>query len=194
MSESKIADAKLVEQTLGGNREAFRQLVDKYMKLPISVAYGLTSDPEASRDIAQETFLDAHRQLSSLKNPEKFSSWIYGIARRKSIYWIRKERRTSERFTADTQEIGKYLADDKMSPLQELTHREQKKIILETLESLPEKFREVLVLRYLDDKSYIEISEAMGLTLANVDKRLSRAKAMLKEKLSRIIDKEDLPL
>nr|WP_275671709.1 sigma-70 family RNA polymerase sigma factor [Paenibacillus ginsengarvi] len=65
-------------------------MVNKYSKAVCSVAYGVTKDFHAAQDIAQETFLKASNQISKLQQPEKFGSWLYSIAKRKSIDYIRK--------------------------------------------------------------------------------------------------------
>lgn len=79
--DETLEDARLVELGLNGNRDAFGQLVTRYQSSICALAYSACADISHSEDLAQETFIVAWRKLSDLKEPAKFKSWLYGIAR-----------------------------------------------------------------------------------------------------------------
>jgi RNA polymerase sigma factor (sigma-70 family) len=81
MDAETLDDARLVELGLDGNRDAFGQLVARYQSSICALAYSACGDISHSEDMAQETFIIAWRKLSDLKEPARFKSWLYGIAR-----------------------------------------------------------------------------------------------------------------
>jgi len=168
-------DRELVERARGGDEKAFGALVEEYKGIVVAAAYSVTGDPEAARDIAQETFLDAYRILGTLRAPEKFGSWVWGIARRKAIYWVRKERRRSSARLSGDPEGG-----PSVDPADGLVLEEKKRAVLDAVWKLPKRYREVVVLRYIDEKPYDQIARILGLSPATVDKRLFRARVKLR--------------
>jgi RNA polymerase sigma factor (sigma-70 family) len=81
ISSSAHHDAELVNASLGGNRDAFGQIVTRYQSLICSLAYSATGSLSQSEDLAQEIFVTAWKQLAGLREPEKLRSWLCGIAR-----------------------------------------------------------------------------------------------------------------
>ena len=86
-------DADLVAESLGGNRDAFRQIVERYQTLICSVAYSATGNVSQSEDVAQETFLAAWTHLRSLREPGKLRAWLCGIVRNRIQRSLREEGR-----------------------------------------------------------------------------------------------------
>ena len=177
LSDAELVHAALAHRVPG----AFDLLVERYFNLTAAAAYALLSDAEAARDVAQDAFLEAARTLPLLREPAKFANWVYGIARRKAIYVLRRRKlhhqaleykQDAERALPPAEEAGAPLA-----------RQERAGEIRRALDQLPEIYREVLVLKYMDGRSYEEIATLLGLRQAAVDKRLTRAKAMLRESL-----------
>jgi RNA polymerase sigma factor (sigma-70 family) len=81
MNVAERNDADLVAESLGGSREAFREIVERYQTLICSLAYNATGNVSKSEDVAQETFLAAWTDLRSLREPDKLRSWLCGIVR-----------------------------------------------------------------------------------------------------------------
>ena len=86
-------DDLLVKRCLGGEKDAFGALVTKYKDAVYGLAYSKVHNFHDAQDIAQETFIDAYRNLRSLKRPHRFSSWIYTIAANRCRMWVRKQPR-----------------------------------------------------------------------------------------------------
>jgi RNA polymerase sigma-70 factor (ECF subfamily) len=177
LSDAELVHAALAHRVPG----AFDLLVERYFNLTAAAAYALLADAEDARDVAQDAFLEAARTLPLLREPAKFANWVYGIARRKAIYVLRRRKlhhqaleykQDEERALPPAEEAGAPLA-----------RQERAGEIRRALDQLPEIYREVLVLKYMDGRSYEEIATLLGLSQAAVAKRLTRAKGMLRESL-----------
>ncbi|MBI5388258.1 MAG: RNA polymerase sigma factor [Verrucomicrobia bacterium] len=81
MQKADTNDAELVSESLEGNRDAFRLIVERYQALISSLAYCATGDVSRSEDLAQETFVSAWKQLAALREPAKLRPWLCSIAR-----------------------------------------------------------------------------------------------------------------
>lgn len=177
------ADAELVLQAEQGVPGAFEVLMERYLSMVIGVAYSLLSDKEAAQDIAQDTFMEAAQTLTLLRERDKFGNWLYGIARRKASYVLRRRKMHHAAIQYKQQEEKTLPQQD--DPGAPIARRERNENIREALNQLPEIYREILVLRYIDGRSYEEIAAVLGVSLAAVDKRLMRGKSMLRESLRR---------
>ncbi|MCW8130335.1 MAG: sigma-70 family RNA polymerase sigma factor [Planctomycetota bacterium] len=177
------ADADLVLQAEQGVPGAFEVLMERYLSMVIGVAYSLLSDKEAAQDVAQDTFMEAAQTLTLLRERAKFGNWLYGIARRKASFVLRRRRMHRNAITYKQQEEKTFPPQD--DPGAPIARAERNENIRAALHQLPEIYREVLVLRYMDDRSYDEIASVLGISLAAVDKRLMRGKSMLREALRR---------
>ena len=189
-----ISDAALVHLALSGDRDAFCDLVRRYQNLAYGTAMGLLSDFDLAQDVAQESFLCAYEHLTKLKEPGLFAPWLRGIVRRQAYHAIRdiKQARslvnqfhlTVEPF-ANTPEPGSALHSS-----------EQRAIVREALERLDPKNREVVSLYYLDDMSYAEVAEFLGVTETTVKGRLQRGRHQLRKELKMVeetFNNEKLP-
>ena len=91
-----LSDAKLVQRTLAGDREAFGDLVERHRRTVFALAVQRGFQPAEADDVAQEVFLKAFRNLETLQKPSHFARWIYGIAAHVSADWVRRRRRLRE--------------------------------------------------------------------------------------------------
>lgn len=175
-------DAALVRDVLAGEDCAFEELVRRYQKMAVSIAYGMTGDYTHSQDLAQNAFLSAYKSIHTLKDHSKFKNWFYGVVRRTCIYWIRKQKNEYSIEGIDADGVI-FESNEARTPLAELTKEEEKNMIQQAVQDLPEKYREVILLFHFHSRSYEEIGDILGLTYAGVDSRLLRARNMLKDKL-----------
>lgn len=173
-------DALLVARTEAGDDEAYHRLVERYVGTVTGLAYAMLGDRETAQDVAQEVFGEGFRLLQTLREREKFGAWVCGIARRRSIYYLRQRKRSR---LVRSEGYESTAADPAPSPAESLERKEARAQVLEALASLPEKYRTVMVLKYVDGISYQRIAELLQIRIATVDKRLTRAKAMLRERL-----------
>ena len=183
-------DARLVERFCSGETQVFEALVERHMKLAGAVAYAVTGEFHASRDVVQESFLKVYTSLSSLKEPEKFKSWLRNVVRTTALDWRRRNKKGVQSLDAlETEDLAPE-APDAGPP--ELVHDqdELRRRVREEIEKLPESHREVVALKYLDGKSYEEIAALTGLSQATIESRLFRARQKLKTTLERFLGPE----
>jgi RNA polymerase sigma-70 factor (ECF subfamily) len=170
-------DAELVRRSLNGDRTAFGELAEHYSRQVVAVTYALVRDREKARDLAQEAFLEAYNGLRKLREAARFGSWLVGIARRRCIYQIRRERRQARALAARS-ELPRQTPP---GPSDRMARSDEEDRLLEALGRLGRRSREVLVLRHFEDKSYAEIAELLKISVASVEKRLTRARTRLRE-------------
>lgn len=163
-------DTEIIQKVLKGDKEAFSILAEKYSGLAGATAFSVTRNEENARDIAQESLFEAFLKLHKLKNPEKFKSWLCRIVKNKAKNWLRKKDREKEAVTAKAKHI------DQTEP-----ETEKNEKITETLDKLPEKEREIILLRYNAGLSREEAADVLEISLAAADKRLQRGVKKLKE-------------
>ena len=175
MAQPASSDQKLVQSAVRGNRKAFRELFDRYFQALYNYALTLTRDPALAEDITQETFIRAHNNLSKLGPPWNFHAWIFRLARNYFIDLIRKERDLEEL------EDERQVISTGPSPERETFSREVSDRVHSTLASLPDRQREILVLRELQGFSYSEIGQIMALSDSNVKVSLHRARSAFQE-------------
>jgi len=126
----------------------------------------LVHNREEVRDLVQETFIKAFNSLESYRKEYRFTTWLYKIAANNSIDYLRKKK--IESLSLDRPDLVK---------------KEKRLSITEAIDSLPPKYREVIVLRHQEDKSYEEISGILSIPIGTVKARIFRARELLKKKL-----------
>jgi RNA polymerase sigma-70 factor (ECF subfamily) len=170
----------LVRRSQRGDAGAFGELVRRYERTVLSVAYGALGCPEAAGDAAQEAFVRAWQRLATLKEPKGFGPWLVGIVRNLSIDQRRKIGRSR------TGELGELdLPSAQSGPAAEMGDRELRQQIDMALADLDDISRCAVVLRYYDGHSSREIADLLDLSPGAVDMRLSRARQELKRILSK---------
>jgi RNA polymerase sigma-70 factor (ECF subfamily) len=177
-------DGELVEAFRRGERAAFEALVERYVRLAGAIAYGIAGDYESAADIVQEAFLKVHAALADLREPERFKGWLYGVVRSTALDWVRKNRRRGGRTSLARVEEREEAAADVPGPREGMERRELEERVLREIQALPESYREVIVLKYLDERSYKEISETLGISIETIESRLFRARKILRGRLA----------
>jgi len=176
-------DAELVERVARGEQAAFEELVARHYDTVTAAAFAVHGNLESARDCAQEAFLEAAATLARLRDKSKFGAWIYGIAKRKAIYLLRRQQLHSAALKVKSDESRSKIPVH--NPSEQAGHAEKLAGIRRAMAALPEIYREVLALKYVDGRSHEDIAKVLLLSLAAVDKRLMRGKDMLREALQR---------
>lgn len=183
-----MSDAALVAEVLEGHTEAFGELVKRYKNLVASFLAARVSSTEVD-DLAQDTFLRAYRVLPSLRDPSAFSSWLLGIANHVSLDWHRSRRRVASLDDEDVAEPYAELVGLRRSapeqPDAQAERQEASRLLLESLDRLPEAYRVVVVLKHMDGLSCHEIANRLGLAIGTVTSRLARAYKLLRDRLEK---------
>ncbi len=174
MSSSDRDDIRL---SLDGHPEAFGRLVERYQGPLLSYLSGRLGDKERAEEVTQEAFVRSFFALKTLRKPESFFPWLFGVAER-----ILKEHHRAELRHA---KAVKSLAREE-SP----GHTSHDLSLERAVAELDEPYRQVVLLRYYGGMSCEEVAEKLGVPLGTVTKQLSRAYAMLRETLSQMDRKE----
>jgi len=183
------SDAALVYEVLEGDSEAFGGLVSRYKNLVMSFVAARVPAEEVD-DLGQETFLRAFRVLSSLRDPDKFSSWLLGIANHVCIDWHRSRRRTTslDALPVDPSDAAEHRPPP-TRPDEAAESKEAAQLLLEALDRLPETYRVTLTLKHMDGLSCQAIADQLGVALGTVTSRLARGYQMLRDKLDHLSDR-----
>ncbi len=180
-------DKTLIENALNGDQSAFRKLMERYRAAIFHIVMKIVRDSEASNDLVQETFMKAFSSLATYRFEYKFSTWLYRIAANSAIDHLRKQKIRTFSLDAPTETEEGHMeievADTSFNPERELEERERRITINDAIDSLPEKYRVVILYRHRDDKSYEEIAEALSIPIGTVKARIFRARELLKKKL-----------
>jgi RNA polymerase sigma-70 factor (ECF subfamily) len=167
-----------VQAALRGDQAAFGDLVTRYQTAVYNMAYRMLGDATEAEDAAQEVFVRAWNQLHTFQQERRFSTWLLSIASHHSIDVLRRRKPT-----APLDDVALYVESDEPEPDEVALQGEQRDMVKKLLNTLPEKYRSVTVLRYYNDLSYDEIAGMTGLTESAVKTQLHRARRMLAEQL-----------
>ncbi|MDB6059809.1 MAG: polymerase, sigma-24 subunit, subfamily, partial [Verrucomicrobiales bacterium] len=186
-AEPILPDARLVESVLSGDRDAFAQLVAKYQNAISAFAYSACGDIARSEDLAQETFIIAWRKLRDLKEPAKFKSWLFGIARNLIQNAVRKQACNP---LAGSDQLDENLASTVAAgdPIGHAISKEEQAILWHAIEHIPEPYREALVLFYREHQSVPHVAETLDLTEEAVRQRLSRGRKLLHQRVVAFVE------
>jgi len=176
---SADADRTSVIAALHGDQTAFADLVSRYQSAVYNMAYRMLGDPIEAEDAAQEVFVRAWNQLHTFQMDKRFSTWLLSIASHYCIDVLRRRKPT-----APLDDVALFVESEGPAPEELAEQGEQRDLVKKLLNSLPEKYRSVTVLRYYNDLSYDEIARMTGLTESAVKTQLHRARRMLAEQLS----------
>lgn len=167
------SDEYCIDQCLNGRPDEFRHLVQRYERPILAFLVRRMGDAEAASEVAQEAFVRAFFRLKTLKKGSSFFPWLTSIAQRVMLETFRRQRRVrslSEAATPIAHANGDGMGDDGE--------------LAEAVDSLPDIYREVTILRYFGGLSCAEVGERLGIPLGTVTKRLSRAYALLRRSLT----------
>ena len=185
---SRHEDTEMVQAVLGGDATAYRGLVEKYQERVYAMIYGMIRNREDARDLTQEAFVKAYRNLSGFRLEAGFYTWLYRIAMNLAIDFTRsRKRRESTGFdesvaTRDgTGNVAELHHGD--SPSRRIERQQLYDQIMSAMEKLPDDQRQVVLLRELEGLSYREIAEVMEIPEGTVMSRLFYARKKLQKLL-----------
>jgi RNA polymerase sigma-70 factor (ECF subfamily) len=172
---------QLIEQVLIlrcqiGDKDALTELIDRYQAPLRYFISRLSENPETAEDIFQDTWLTVIKRIYSLKKLDAFSTWLYRIARNKVYQQLRRKKMLSK--LDDNITVGNNTEDDDFSS-------EDAAKIHRCLKELQPEHKEVLMLRFLEQMSYKQISEVINCNLGTVKSRIHYAKLALKKELEK---------
>jgi RNA polymerase sigma-70 factor (ECF subfamily) len=189
-AQGNVFEQVLIRRVQAGDAEAFYQLVRPYERAVFLAAVAIVKNDADAEEVAQEAVLKAFKALGRFRQEAKFSTWLIQIAINEAKMRLRKDRRHLYESIDQGQPndegdyIPKDFADWREIPSQALERRELRDALAKALESLPEKYREILILRDVNHLSITETAQILGLSEANVKTRLSRARLQMRDALA----------
>lgn len=172
-------DQQWVLLALDGNAQAYAQLIAKYKNKVYGIVYRMVNQTQDAQDITQECFIKAYQYLKSYDPSRKFSSWLYRIAINHCIKV--KERNKHLKQGEAYVQLEDVSLPNPIHPESVYLRKESALEVRQLIEQLPEMYRMILLLRYINDLSYQEMSDVLEVPLNTVQVRLHRAKQKLRE-------------
>ena len=179
-TEQLEADQLIINKVLGGQRDAFTSLIQRYSDPLYRHALGMTGSPDVAEDIVQMSFIKAYQHLAEVRG--RFDAWVFRIVANGCKDWLKNIRRSHLSYDEDDQ------PSTYASPDEELDRAELRTDLDEALQSLPASLREAFVMKHVEGRSYEEMADLLGTTVGALKMRVHRARealqAMLEEKYS----------
>ena len=192
---SKAEINALAARFKSGDADAFDQLVLTFQRPIFNLAYRMLNSYEDASDMTQEIFVKVHRSISRFRGESSFSTWLYTVAantcrnqirtmvRRRSV-----EVTVADRPDSDESDFREPVATDKaLTPDRHLERRDMVQNVEKILAGIPPDFAMVLVMKDMQDMQYEEIAAALNCSMGTVKSRLSRARIMVKDKLTPLL-------
>lgn len=180
-------DVRLAMLARKGDQRAFAELVELYKDKIFHLANRMLNNRHEAEDVVQETFLRVFRNLDRYDENLKFSTWIYRIGTNLCIDRLRKRKPSysldAEINDQDGTDGYSMIPSDDRTPESEMLLSETQRIIHESIESLPAKYKTIMLLRYIQDLSLQEISEVLDLPVTTIKTRVHRGREFLRKKL-----------
>jgi RNA polymerase sigma-70 factor (ECF subfamily) len=182
-------EAQMTAAILAGDTQLYHQLIHPYERSMYMMALSYMKNEADAEDVAQEAFLKAFHHLASFRSESKFSTWLVGIALNEARSRLRREAVLRMDSLDDTTEDGGHISpailrDWREVPSDTLQRKEVRQMLQKAITGLPEKYREVFILRDVEEMNIFETAAALSITVANVKVRLHRARLTLQKQLT----------
>jgi RNA polymerase sigma-70 factor (ECF subfamily) len=185
-------EQQMIAAILAGDTQLYHQLIRPYERSVYLMAVSYMKNEADAEDVSQEAFLKAFHHLASFRSESKFSTWLVGIALNEARSRLRRDGVLRMDSLDDTTEDGGHISpailrDWREVPSEALERKEVRQMLQKAITGLPEKYREVFILRDVEELNIFETAAALSITVANVKVRLHRARLMLQKQLSPVL-------
>lgn len=181
-----LTDNEVIEAVLGGDRDVFGQLVERYQKGLVTYIYHMIHSYEEALELSQDVFIKVFKSLDRFDGTYKFSTWLYRIASNHTIDFIRKRKMDTSSIDEreDNPDLAPFrIVSGTLAPDEAYSNKVLLKRVKEAMEDLPPSYRELILLRHFNFRSYEAMAKITGLPLGTVKNRIFRARKMLMKKL-----------
>lgn len=182
-----IQDERLIANAVSGDMSSFGVIVERYWKMAVALAISKIGDATTAEDVAQESFVKAYSQLNKLRNPKCFAGWLVKIVNQQCVDHIRKNARSGKVISYEANVPEATNCEARFHGNTGLSE-EQVHFVRQTIGKLPEKFKEVIVMRFAAGFSAVEIGKQLGKRNGTIRARLHRAYKILKKELAPIFE------
>lgn len=177
-----VDELNIVHKAQQGDAEAFARLVEAYQGPVYRLALGMGLSPHDAEEVAQEAFVAAWRGLPNFRGDSRFFTWLYQLTSHAAIDFLRREKRHGN--TVELEQRPE-ISDGENQPEKIAEKQGEREAVAAAMRELTPEYREILLLRYMQELDYDEIATVLKLSAGTVKSRLNRAKARLKEILLR---------
>ena len=187
-SATPATDEEVVGRVLAGHQDAFETLVRRHNRAIYNYIYRMIGQADLAADLTQEVFLKVYMALSSFDPTYRFTTWLYRIASNRVIDHIRRQRMILvplEPPAGETRGAPREVAAGARNPQENLLDRESARGVAEAIADLPSEYRELIILRHFQHRSYEEIAQIKDSPLGTVKNRLFRAREALRRRVAR---------
>jgi RNA polymerase sigma-70 factor, ECF subfamily len=189
---ARTEESAVIAELKAGSEEAYSWLIGEFHQPIYGLIYRIVNDPSDAADTTQEVFLKVFRGMKHFHGESSLKTWIYRIALHEAAnrrrWWFRHK---AQETPIDPLGVGEYelngdgrLVDQGESPFENFAHAEVRDAVEKALQQVPEPYRTALILRDLEEMSYEEIAEVLGISLGTVKSRITRGRDALRRKLT----------
>jgi RNA polymerase sigma-70 factor (ECF subfamily) len=182
----------LIEQCLAGDQLAWEQIVRQNWRKVFNVAYKFVGKHDEAEDLTQDIFLKIFKALNTFDRRANFQTWIISISRNLCIDHYRSVRKERQTIARDVDSNDLQPATSERGPYAQAEHQDLKAQLRQALDTLPITLRTAVVLRDLQELSYQEIADRLGLPEGTVKSRINRGRIELAHQLKRVQDNQPL--
>ena len=176
------SSADLIAHAQEGDHEAFRLIFERYSRPIISFIYDMVSDRELAEELTQETFVRAYRNLGTMREETKLSTWLFGIARNVARESLRSRVRDRHNLDLEDKSVLE-LSGSEVAPVDQFLNKELSGVIERALAALDENKRLVFTLKVFQQRTYEEIAEITGFSIGKLKTDLHRARSEMRKRI-----------
>jgi RNA polymerase sigma-70 factor (ECF subfamily) len=181
---------ELIARVRQGDENAFRLIFEQHHRFIFRFLYGMVGERRLAEELLQETFMQAYKNIGTVRDEAKLLSWLCGIARHVALHSLRSRPRKNQWIGIDDREVTE-LKDAQLTPETRVLNTELKAVIHDALATLDEDKRVVFILKVLQQMSYAEIAEVTGFSIPKLKTDLHRAKAQMRRLIRPYLEVRD---
>ena len=190
-ASSSAIDSGFIENLKAGDAKAFDTLVNRYANDVYVLLLRITEDAKEAEDLMQETFLSALKAIGKFRGEADLKTWLFRIAinhsKNRFRWWKRRNREKTVSLDAPVgaseTPLSETVSSDSFSPEENVLQKEREKVLSKALNSLPDIFREAVILCDIEGLSYEEIAATLEINIGTVKSRIARGREELRKKL-----------
>lgn len=195
-STSSLDDAQIVKRILGGEKELFEILLRRNNQTLYRVIRGYLKDRDEVQDAMQNAYLKAFDKLFQFQGNSSFSTWLIRIGINEALLRLKDMKKGKivylNTFLSIKADLLNKISDKQMNPEKAIIRQEEKQLLEQAIDNLPEKYRLIYILKEIEGFDNVQIAESLGLTESNIKVRLHRAKQLLKDSLYQLTSKGEV--
>jgi len=180
--QNRVSDNELVEIIRTKNQELFAEIIKRYQQKLFYYVNRLINHADEAEDVVQDVFIKVYVNLNGYDARLKFSSWIYRIAHNEAVNWLRKNTKYIKESIEQSEYLENALSDNKDFSAELDVQADLQKVSV-ALYNLPAKYKEVMILKFVEEKSYEEIADILKKPVNTIGVLINRARKMIKNTL-----------